>query len=151
MKMVLFWPCETEKSLHALAKRIPWSTRKERRRQVMKNGVKRNPREFCDHPPQLSECCRGGSSRTLKHLLHPLEPPFPTQPHPRAFPSTSPGSGPSLISDWGVVIYQIQTDKSFIKSRSKYVNSRRVAGGVGSGEGFHGWQWGHEGGRCSCG
>lgn len=36
----------------------------------------------------------------------------------------------SLISDWGVVIYQIQTDKSFIKSRSRHVN--RLLKGVRS-------------------
>jgi len=97
-------------------------------RKRIRMRTKRDTREFCDHPPQLSECRRAGSSRTLKHL------PLTTQPHPSAFPSTSPRSGPSLISDWGVVIYQIQTDKSFIKSQSRHVNSRRVAGrGCGGG------------------
>lgn len=37
---------------------------------------------------------------------------------------------PGLISDWGVVIYQIQTDKSFIKSQSKHVNGLLKGRGV---------------------
>ena len=80
---------------------------------------------------QLSECCTAVRSSIY------------SQPPPPAFPSTSPRSGPSLISDWGVVIYQIQTDKSFIKSRSRHVNSRREVGGGGVGIPCHG------GGRCS--
>jgi hypothetical protein len=64
-----------QKILQTLAKRIPGpqegeETSDEKR---IRMRTKRDTREFCDHPPQLSECRRVGSSRTLKHLLpyHP--------------------------------------------------------------------------------